>query len=162
MAGVFWLLISVVHQRSDGWAASSPIRRGKRHRARGGTMSSSMGELKLELQCTKSDDVSHLRDLDYERNLFCPFTTAKPGHKRRSIGRRLGRWWGLPPAMLQLHEVVQRVPRGLLLLLGQFNGSNRWWIAWIWWRLGFGGFQVLRAKIQQTRATIYGGSWSYS
>jgi hypothetical protein len=31
-----------------------------------------------------------LRDLGYERNLFCPLTVAEPGHKRRSTGRRLG------------------------------------------------------------------------
>jgi hypothetical protein len=30
-----------------------------------------------------------LRDLGYERNLFCPLTTVEPGHKRRSTGRRL-------------------------------------------------------------------------
>jgi hypothetical protein len=32
-----------------------------------------------------------LRDLDYERNLFCPLTAAEPIHKRRSTRRRLGR-----------------------------------------------------------------------
>jgi hypothetical protein len=32
-----------------------------------------------------------LHDLDYERNLFCPLTAMEPGHKRRSMGRRLGR-----------------------------------------------------------------------
>jgi hypothetical protein len=31
-----------------------------------------------------------LRDLGYKRNLFYPLTAAKPGHKRRWTGRRLG------------------------------------------------------------------------
>jgi hypothetical protein len=33
-----------------------------------------------------------LRDLGYERNLFCPLAVVEPGHKRRSMGRWLGRW----------------------------------------------------------------------
>jgi hypothetical protein len=98
-----------------------------------------------------------LRDLGYERNLFYPLIAVELGHKRQSTRRRPGRRWGLPPAKLWLQEVVQRLPRGLLLLLGLFNGSNRWWIAQIWWRLGFGGFRVLRVKIWRTRATIYRG-----
>jgi hypothetical protein len=32
-----------------------------------------------------------LRDLGYERNLFCPLTVVEPGHKRRSMGRQVGR-----------------------------------------------------------------------
>jgi hypothetical protein len=33
-----------------------------------------------------------LRDLGYERNLFCPLTAVKLGHKRWSMGRQLGLW----------------------------------------------------------------------
>jgi hypothetical protein len=33
-----------------------------------------------------------LRDLGYKRNLFCPLTAVKLGHKRRSMGRWLGLW----------------------------------------------------------------------
>jgi hypothetical protein len=32
-----------------------------------------------------------LRVLGYGKNLFCPLTVTKPGHKRRSTGRLLGR-----------------------------------------------------------------------
>jgi hypothetical protein len=32
-----------------------------------------------------------LRDLGYKRNLFCTLIAVKPGHKRRLMGRRLGR-----------------------------------------------------------------------
>jgi hypothetical protein len=73
-----------------------------------------------------------LRDLGHERNLFCPLTAVGSGHKRWSGGGGggwLGQQWGLPPMKLRLQEVVQRLPHGLLLLLGQFNGSNRWRIA---------------------------------
>jgi hypothetical protein len=101
-----------------------------------------------------------LDDLDYERNLFCPLTVVNRATKGGRWGGGSGGgwwWWGLPLAKLQLQEVVQHLPRGLLLLLGRFNSSNWWWIAQIWWRLGFSVFRVLRAKIRWTRATIYRG-----
>jgi hypothetical protein len=57
---------------------------------------------------------------------------------------------------LRLLEVPQRLPRDLLLLLGRFNGSNQRRIARIWWRLGFDGFQALRAKFVQWVALFIG------
>jgi hypothetical protein len=59
--------------------------------------------------------------------------------------------------LFRLQEVAQRLPRGLLLLLGWFNGSNQWRLARIWWRLGFSGLQALWAKIWAMGHTIYRG-----
>jgi hypothetical protein len=68
-----------------------------------------------------------------------------------------GRWRAMSSTLFRLQEVAQRLPRGLLLLLGRFNGSNRWCLARIWWRLGFGGFQALWAKIRAMGCAIYRG-----
>jgi hypothetical protein len=50
---------------------------------------------------------------------------------------------------------TRRLPRGLLLLLGRFNGPNQLRLAPIWWRLEFSGFQALRAKIWAMGCAIY-------
>jgi hypothetical protein len=68
--------------------------------------------------------------------------------RAKHVGGTAPRWLtAVAPALFRLLEVVQRLPHGLLLLLGRFNGSSRRRIARIWWRLGFGGFQALQAKI---------------
>jgi hypothetical protein len=92
------------------------------------------------------------------------FPGAKHSGERLQDGAR--RWlpssehgwpWATASALLRLQEVAQRLSRGLLLLLGRFNGSNRWRLAQIWWRLGFDGFQALRAKIRAMGHAIYRG-----
>jgi hypothetical protein len=77
-----------------------------------------------------------------------------PWRKRATrSGRRGGgsvdgwRRWRCSLVKLRLREAALHLPRDLLFLLGQFNGSNWWRQTQIWWQLGFGGFWVLRAKI---------------
>jgi hypothetical protein len=79
------------------------------------------------------------------------------GSRRRLPSSEHRQWWTAGLALFRLQEVAQRLPRGLLLLLGRFNGSNRWRLAQIWWRLGFGGFQALRSKIRAMGWAIYRG-----
>jgi hypothetical protein len=89
---------------------------------------------------------------------------AKRGKERLQDGSRWRlpsdkheRWWVAAPALFRLQEVAQRLPCCLLLLLGQFNGSNWRHLAWIWWQLGFGKFQALWAKIRAMGCAIYRG-----
>jgi hypothetical protein len=69
------------------------------------------------------------------------------GSWRRLPSSEHERWRAMASALFWLQEVAQRLPRGLLLLLGRINGSNRRRLTRIWWRLGLRGFQALRAKI---------------
>jgi hypothetical protein len=79
------------------------------------------------------------------------------GSRRRLPSYEHGRRWATALALFRLQEVAQRLPHGLLLLLGQFNVSNQWRLAQIWWRLGFDGFQALRVKIWAMGCAIYRG-----
>jgi hypothetical protein len=51
------------------------------------------------------------------------------GSRQRLPCSKHERWRGAAPTLFRLQEVVQRLPRGLLLLLGRFDGSNQWRIA---------------------------------
>jgi hypothetical protein len=89
---------------------------------------------------------------------------AKLGGERLQDGSRWRlpssehrRQWAVAPALFRLQEVDQHLPHSLLLLLSWFNGSNQRRLARIWWRLGFGGFQALRAKILSMGCAIYMG-----
>jgi hypothetical protein len=90
--------------------------------------------------------------------------TAKCGGERLYDGShqwlpsfKYRRWWAVAPALFRLQEAAQRLPHGLLLLLGRFNGSNRQRLGQIWWQLGFGRFQALWAKIWAMRCAIHKG-----
>jgi hypothetical protein len=98
-----------------------------------------------------------LHNLDYERNLFCPLTAVELGQQRRSTGRRLAavRSSSGEASTSRSSPMSSSWPPLASRLV--HCGSNQWWIAWIWWQLGFGRFWVLRVKIRRTRATIYRG-----
>jgi hypothetical protein len=100
----------------------------------------------------------HLRVLGDERDPICSFTVVETSHKKWSTGRRLSRRLATVKASFGEASASRSSPASLsrptlsprLLQWLQSMKTTQ-----IWWRLGFGRFRVLRAKICVMGCAIY-------
>jgi hypothetical protein len=146
----------------DGRSTSPSMARFERSRAPWAPWPLAWGSSSSPYRSPNSDPILPMQSRLREE-LVLPTYSSETGPQKVVNGEAAWAAFGDGEVFLWLsssfQEVVQRLPRGLLLLLGQFNGSNRRWIAQIWWRLGFSRFWALRAKICTMGCTIYRGFW---